>query len=266
MSQTTAATFTVDAFGNVTIASLTPGVLDPSASSATLTFDANRQLTGLQLTAPAGSVSWDSTVLGGGTVGCGNGVCTASKNSGASEGLIIDPYFVGWNYQSFGVWETGTANSGTFGAMSFGAPTPVNALPSIGTAMYTGLTSGVYVDGATGQLFGTAANMSATADFGVARSISFSTTGTQISTASGALTARQELNMTGILNINGSGQFTGAVNTAPGFPSFNLSGTATGRFYGPAAQEIGGVYSLTRPQQVGEVVQPSMGGAFGGKQ
>ena len=267
MSQTTSLTFAPN--GDVTSVAAVSAV-NTAASSATLTFGTSQQdLTGLQFSAPAGSVTWDSTVLGGGTVRCGGQQCTASKDSGASEALTINPYAPqgpGWNYQSFGVWETGTSTSGTFGAMSFGAPTPVNALPSSGIATYTGLTAGVYVNG-TGQLFGTSANMSATVNFGPARSVAFSTIGTQVSTASGALTPRPELNMTGALTyLSGSTQFTGAVNTAPGFPSFNLSGTATGRFYGPAAQEIGGVYSLTRPQQVGEVVQPSMGGAFGGKQ
>lgn len=255
MSQTTAATFTVDINGDVTIASISPfSAVDTNASSATLTFGASRQLTGLQINAPVGSVSWD-------TADCGSGVCTASKDLGASEALTIDPYSELWNYQSFGVWQTGTATggtfSGTFGAISFGAPTPVGGLPSSGTLDYTGLTAGVYVN-ATGQLFGTSANMSATVDFGPARSVTFSTTGTVLSTASGAQTNRPELDMMGTLSFNGSPQFTGTVNTDPSFPSFNLSGTATGRFYGPAAQEIGGVYELTGAGQ-------SMGGGFGGK-
>ena len=46
--------------------------------------------------------------------------------------------------------------------------------------------------------------------------------------------------MNGTLNhAAGSNQFTGTV-TATG-----LSGSATGNFYGPAAQEIGGIYNLT---------------------
>jgi len=259
MSQSTTATFTVAPNGDVTITSISPfSAVDTSASSATLTFGASRQLTGLQISAPAGSVSWDSTVLGGGTVSCGNGVCTASKDSGASEALTIDPYFVGWNYQSFGVWQTGSLTSGTFGAMSFGAPTPVSGLPSIVNATYAGLTAGVFVN-ATGQLFGTSANMSAIVDFG-ARSVAFSTSGTQVSTASGALTARPELNLTGTLTyLSGATQFTGPVNTNTVDPNFQLSGSATGRFYGPTAEEIGGVYNLT-----GTGLK-SMGGGFGGK-
>jgi hypothetical protein len=259
-SQTMAATFTVDTNGNVTVTSPPSFSVDTSASSATLTFDANSKLTGLQINTPAGSVSWDSTLLGGGSVSCSNGVCTASR--GSSEAVTIDPYFVGWNYQSFGVWQTGPTTSGTFGAMSFGAPTPVSGLPSVPpgvTLTYTGLTAGIYV-AANGQLSGTSANMSAIVDFNN-RSVAFTTSQTTLSTPSGTLTARPELNLIGTLTYpNGSAQFTGTVNTNTIDPNFQLHGNATGRFYGPAAQEIGGVYNLK-----GTGVQ-SMGGAFGGKQ
>jgi hypothetical protein len=62
------------------------------------------------------------------------------------------------------------------------------------------------------------------------------------------------LNMTGTLNYSpGSNQFSGAVSTAGG-----MTGTAQGRFFGPAAEEIGGTFSVTGPG-----VQ-SYGGAFGG--
>ena len=81
---------------------------------------------------------------------------------------MIDPFAtnVGWNYQSFGVWQTSASPGGpmTFGAMSFGAPTPINALPTMGTATYNGLTAGVYVDPA-GRLYGTSATMTTTVDF-----------------------------------------------------------------------------------------------------
>ena len=50
------------------------------------------------------------------------------------------------------------------------------------------------------------------------------------------------MNLTGTLTYSaGSNQFTGAVANS----GSTLSGTATGRFYGPAAQEIGGTFGLT---------------------
>jgi len=250
-----AATFTVAPSGDVTVTS-TPSFssVDTSASSATLSFGASRELTGLQINAPAGSVSWDATVLAGGTVSCSNGVCSASKGSGSSEAVTIDPYSIGWNYQSFGVWQTGTTTGGTFGAMSFGAPTPVGGLPLTGSATYVGLTAGVYVDG-TGQLFGTSATMNTAVNFGT-RTVNFSTTGTMVSRPSVGTIANAGLDLSTTVLQNFSGtQFVVPVTTA----NSQLSGTATGRFYGPAAQEIGGVYSL---QGTGT---QSMGGAFGGK-
>jgi hypothetical protein len=61
--------------------------------------------------------------------------------------------------------------------------------------------------------------------------------------------------MTGTLTYSaGANQFTGNVATTGG-----LTGTATGRFYGPTAQEIGGTFGIA-----GAGVTP-YGGALGGK-
>jgi hypothetical protein len=203
-------------------------------------------------------VSWDKTVLSGGTINCVSGACLASKASGTSEGIVTDPYFLGWNYQTFGVWETGTTVGGNAGALSIGAPTPVGGLPSGIVAIYHGLTAGFYVDPA-GQLFGTAGTMAATVDFS-ARSVAFSTLGTMMAAGSGAMTANSDLNLTGTLTYaSGTTQFAGPVTTSHANSSDRLNGTATGRFYGPAAEEIGGVYSLS-----GSGLNSMLGG-FGGK-
>jgi hypothetical protein len=52
----------------------------------------------------------------------------------------------------------------------------------------------------------------------------------------------------------GTSQFSGSVKTVNG----DLTGSASGRFYGPTAQEIGGVYGLTGGGA-------TMLGGFGGK-
>jgi hypothetical protein len=46
---------------------------------------------------------------------------------------------MGWNYQSFGVWMN-NMNATTFqaGAVSAGAVTPGNAVPTTGSATFTG--------------------------------------------------------------------------------------------------------------------------------
>jgi hypothetical protein len=144
--------------------------------------------------------------------------------------------------------------------MSFGSRAPVAAIPASGTAQYSGISTGVYVN-QTGGVFVHAADMTAMVDFG-ARSIDFATTNTTTSSLTLASpTAAPELDITGTLKItSGSSQFGGKVTTPGGNGTPAMTGTATGSFYGPAAQEIGGVFSLK-----GTGAQTMLGG-FGGKQ
>ena len=96
--------------------------------------------------------------------------------------------------------------------------------------------------------------MSAVTDF-AARSIAFSTTGTTQTPDLINSSTNSNLNMSGTLTYaSGSNQFTGSVATTGG-----MTGSATGRFYGPSATEIGGTFAVT-----GAGIA-SYGGAFGGK-
>jgi hypothetical protein len=62
------------------------------------------------------------------------------------------------------------------------------------------------------------------------------------------------LNLTGVWNYNlGTSQFSGDVASVNG-----MLGSASGRFYGPNAEEIGGIYSLTGSGA-------TLFGGFGGK-
>ena len=101
--------------------------------------------------------------------------------------------------------------------------------------------------------------MTANVDWGT-RTINFATTGTTLGNLNtGAVSGSPGHDLTGTLTYNaGVNSFTGAVQAA-NFGSTNLAGNATGRFYGPAAQEIGGVYNLQ-----GNGLN-AMTGAFGGK-
>ncbi len=173
---------------------------------------------------------------------------------GTKYALAANPYDFGWNYQSFGIWTTGAGTgSGTHGAMSAGAETAGSAIPTAGTATYTGYAGGRYVN-AIGQYWFTGANMSADANF-TTRSIAFSTTGTTVTPDLVAQTANNNLNMTGTLSYSAAtNNITGNITTTGG-----LTGTVTGRFYGPSAQEIGGVFSASSGSL------EKYGGAFGGK-
>ncbi len=168
--------------------------------------------------------------------------------------LLVKPLDFGWDYQSFGIWSTGNGTgSGTYGAISFGAATPGGSIPTAGTATYTGVTGGRYMDG-SGQDWITSSFMTAAANFGT-RSIDFTTRGTQSSPDLINSTANSNLDMSGTLRYSAAAnKITGSVSTVSGH-----TGTVTGQFYGPSAQEIGGTFSLT---------SGSLGayaGAFGGK-
>ena len=172
----------------------------------------------------------------------------------------------GYTYQTFGAWGAINAQTGLASEFYFstGAPTVVASLPNNGTATYTGYAIGSHVDAATREISDIRATMNATADF-AARSVAFTTTNTTslaINAAPGTLpTANFGLNMSGTLTYTAaSNTFTGVVSTA----NTNLSGNATGRFYGPttkagfAPAEIGGTFAVMN------TAGGAMQGAFGG--
>ena len=232
---------TRDAFGAVTA---NPSVLDTANSTARLTYDGNRNLSDITFSTPQVSGSF-------GGVTCSNVVCSAATDTGFV--IAIDAPAMGWDYQSFGVWLNSSPTTFQVGAMSAGAATPGNLVPLDGTASFLGLANGFYVD-PSGQPFSTVAFMNADVNFN-SREIDFSTTQPDlINLNNGTLSTGTGLNLLGTLRYDpGSSQFSGTVNSGSGA----LTGNANGRFYGPALQEIGGVYSLSGAG--------SMIGAFGGR-
>jgi hypothetical protein len=189
------------------------------------------------------------------TFSCNGTSCTAENLTSAAT--VVDPAAGGWNYQSFGIWGADVSpTSWTFGVTSVGAATSGNSLPTTGGAVFNGIAVGAYVDSG-GTLFATSAIMSANVNFS-ARNIEFSTFGTNLINSNTSLsTTNNGLNLLGTLSYaQGVNSFTGGVQTVNGA----LSGQGSGRFYGPSAQEIGGVYSLT-----GAGASRMIGG-FGGKQ
>lgn len=161
---------------------------------------------------------------------------------------------VGWDYQTFGVWVTGAGTgSGTYGAASFGAATAAGSIPTSDSATYIGSTGGRSV-AADGTYFFTTSDLTSNVNF-AARTVSFATANTVQSKDLISFVPNSALNLTGALAYSaGSNQFTGAVTNGS-----TLTGTATGRFYGPAAQEIGGTFGVT-----GAGIT-AYGGGFGAK-
>jgi hypothetical protein len=231
--------------------SLAIGGVDTSNTTAKAKFDGTEVLSAFSITTPQGGVSLDRNA--GATFTCGDNICDAFDP--ASEVVVIDPTAVGWNYQTFGVWNKNiSATEFQVGAFSIGSPTPASAVPLTGLATFVGLATGFYV--ANDQTpYVTVAGMNADVNFG-ARSIGFSTSDTvRADLATATPTLDPGLNLSGTFTYSaGTNQFSGPLTTQ----NTSLSGSGTGQFYGPNAQELGGVYSLTGSGG-------NMLGAFGGK-
>lgn len=247
-------TYTWDSVTNL-VTARTDGASSTGASYAA-TYDSNGLATNVTLSPAGGSpVSWSRT--SGDTFGVLNinrSIDAFRSADGTKIALAANPYGYNWDYQSFGIWSTGVATgSGTFGAMSIGSLTSGSAIPTSGTATYSGSTGGRYVN-SSGQYWFTSSSMTAAANFGT-RSVNFSTTGTQVTPDLIRLSNNASLDMAGSLSyVAGTNQVTGSVTTTGG-----LTGSVNGRFYGPAAQEIGGTFAVTGSGLEGYA------GAFGGK-
>jgi hypothetical protein len=156
--------------------------------------------------------------------------------------LAGNPFSLGWNYQSFGVWNDLSMQS--IHAVTFGAATPASGMPVTGTASFAGKLGGMYYsDTGAGAL--AAANLTVNVDFS-ARRLDLSSTGTRLSLpgvfSPGSIAPN--LDLTGSLTYApSSSSFGGTLTNAAG----TVSGPTAGRFYGPAAQELGGTFVLKSP-------------------
>ena len=173
------------------------------------------------------------------------------------------PGTAGWSYQTFGYFF-GEANGGFLdnardvmvGYQSIGKPTLASEMPTAGSADYNGITHGYYNGNQV-----TALNK-LHADFG-RRNISYATTGvSQLHTFEGAdhvIEDKPNFNLSGSASWEqNTGDFKGDIRTAEG-----LAGKWQGRFYGPNADEVGGVFGLQGTATDGSTVQYV--GGFGAK-
>ena len=174
----------------------------------------------------------------------------------AAMELAANPYALGWNYQSFGVWDQHNASSASYViSRSYGAATPASSVPTAGNATFSGKLGGLYVS-ATGQGSIASADLSVNANFS-ARSLNFASAGTTTTQDFKTSTAAPHLNLSGTLTYSpGSNAFSGTLTNAAG----TMSGPSKGQFYGPAAQEIGGVFAVKSATTV-----ETFTGGFGGK-
>jgi hypothetical protein len=247
----------VIASGNQSIASnghytITSADANTADGTVRLTYDGNRALKAIDINTPQSSQSFDRDIPGH-SFSCSGEICKAARPM--ASGLVTDAFSVGWDYQSFGIWAADTSATTWFaGAVSFGSPTAGNAIPLTGNPVFSGVTRGVYFD-ISGAPFSTRASMSASVDFG-SQSIGFSTSNTTlVSGNTGLQTSNSGLDISGTLSYaQGVNAFSGPLRTA----NTLLNGQGSGRFYGPTAQEMGGVYALQGPGGI-------MFGGFGAK-
>ena len=227
--------------------------------SVTVTVDSFGNVTALTIGGQESSVSFNP---GDSTLTTNGGFVAAVSKDARNAAVTADPKSLGFNYQTFGAWLTGSGTgSGLGGAISAGAATPGSSIPVTGTANYSGAAGGLYVDPAGVTYLARSASALST-NFAT-NSVSFSTSGsTAASTATGAALANPSiLNIGGNLTYSGgSNDFSGPVSslTVSGLNP-TLAGSARGQFYGPAANEIGGTFALKGVGAEGYV------GAFGAK-
>jgi hypothetical protein len=148
-------------------------------------------------------------------------------------------------YVGLGAWSVDEGEDVEFGHYIAGYQTPPGAVPTTGTASYTGKASGLVLmqDKTSAALEGDAS-----------LAVSFS-----LGAASGVLTnmtARHDTTQTKwndvllFTNFGPRGAISGTTqaDSAPGTPfalKSGATGTVTGRFYGPAANELGAVWTLS---------------------
>jgi len=242
------------------ISAVTPFI---SGASYVGTYDSNGLTTKAALTSALGTTITVDTGAGGVISNLAafpnvNVGISANKQDYVLSGRPQSPDW-GWDYQTFGVWTTGAGTgTGTVGVASIGAETAASAIPVSGTGNFVGASGGRYVD-STGVNTFVGSDMTATANFGT-RSIAFATTNTRTSTDLITPSSNTNLNSSGTLSYSAwVNQFTGVISTVGGGASnVAMTGTATGKFYGPTAQEIGGTFAVTGGGA-------AYFGAFGGK-
>jgi len=234
-------------------------VVDPwPASTIHFAFDASDKAVYLEDGSATGYATHTGTLAALGQPGIDR---VAGRADGPFAGatnaaLVANPYALGWNYQSFGAWNGhGATGNGAILANSFGLPTPASAVPASGTATFTGKSAGYYIS-PSGHGAISAAELTVSANFS-ARSLGFATSGTTIAHDIKAPAAAPHLNLSGSFTYSaGANAFAGTVTNAGG----TMSGRSDGRFYGPAAQELGGVFSLRSSTSV-----ETFTGAYGAK-
>lgn len=155
-----------------------------------------------------------------------------SKNGGNETFRLLDKAAVGLTYVQYGEWRRSSTANGTASVndtyLVFGSKTPRDSVPRTGTGSYGTLYDGTFVDkNGAHALDGTGAM---TANF-----------------AAGTLSYNATIDgvPSGVLNFSGSGSInfrSAGFSTSTSSSGYNFS--QNGNFYGPNADEVGGLFRL----------------------
>ena len=214
-----------------------------NAKGATFEFDLTPVSSPMVVTVPGLGISnLQLSDTGGGP--------TSETHSGSAGGKTFDMDADYLDYVAYGAWSYGPTGGAPTneGIYVLGYQTAVSAIPTSGTANYSGQTTGVTANPSgssivTGTLAG-AASLSVNFATGV---VSGSLTGMTATTSSGASQAWNDVSLSGSISGN---TFSGttAASSAPG-GTLSLKASATGAlkggFYGPAADDVGAVWTLS---------------------
>ncbi|MBC2652354.1 transferrin-binding protein-like solute binding protein [Novosphingobium aerophilum] len=246
-------TLSVNSLGGIPSANVSGGT--DGTGSVNFTVNANRQITALTVTGAQSNVSFDQTSSAASVFVGTTAIATALSNStGSNQAIYIDPYAVGFNYQSFGAWGTGlvAGSTGKYGAISAGATTAAASVPTTGTATFRGYAAAIFTN-PNGDAFRYGANAAFSVNF-ANRSVALSTSGDVVTNINTNVAYNWTTPMSGTMTYAaGSNTFSGTLTTS------TLTGIGTGSFYGPAATELGGTFVLRG-------AAGAMVGGFGGKQ
>lgn len=165
-----------------------------------------------------------------------------SNSDGSEQALFANPYTLGFDYQTFGVWGKGlvAGQSGSYGAMSVGARTAGSSVPTGGTARFDGVAGGIYIHPQTGEPFRYGANARFDVDFS-SRAIDMSTFNQFVVSILDERTLPiNSISLTASMTYDAS-----SPNFEGSFAFGNSSGSGSGSFYGPGAEELGGTFYVS---------------------
>jgi hypothetical protein len=180
--------------------------------------------------------------------------------------LLLDPRSAGLSYSTLGMWmhqPDGSITPTHVGVLAVGAETRSSDIPTTGSANYNGVMTGIYAN--EGRLYRVGATAAAQANFGT-RTIALNTAGSQrveLDAPAAAPVADAGLDLSGTLTYDpgrnvlvNSGSFRTTGNRMP-------TGYARGRFFGPAAAELGGSFFVRNGSSTGSANNTeTMSGGF----